>query len=34
VRGNVIRILTPLTIDFDHLDEGLGILETAFEGSL
>jgi 4-aminobutyrate aminotransferase / (S)-3-amino-2-methylpropionate transaminase / 5-aminovalerate transaminase len=34
VRGNVIRILVPLTIDFEHLDEGLGILETAFEACL
>jgi 4-aminobutyrate aminotransferase-like enzyme len=34
VRGNVIRILTPLTIDFAHLDEGLGILEKAFEACL
>lgn len=34
VRGNVIRILAPLTIDFEHLDEGLGILETAFEACL
>jgi 4-aminobutyrate aminotransferase/(S)-3-amino-2-methylpropionate transaminase len=34
VRGNVIRILTPLTIDFAHLDEGLGILEAAFRDSL
>jgi 4-aminobutyrate aminotransferase/(S)-3-amino-2-methylpropionate transaminase len=34
VRGNVIRILVPLTIDFAHLDEGLGILATAFEASL
>jgi len=31
VRGNVIRILAPLTIDMDHLEEGLGILEAAFE---
>ena len=30
VRGNVIRILTPLTIPFDHLDEGLDILAEAF----
>jgi len=29
VRGNVIRILAPLTIPFDHLDEGLGILGAA-----
>jgi 4-aminobutyrate aminotransferase/(S)-3-amino-2-methylpropionate transaminase len=31
VRSNVIRILVPLTIDFEHLDEGLEILKTAFE---
>jgi 4-aminobutyrate aminotransferase/(S)-3-amino-2-methylpropionate transaminase len=31
VRSNVIRILTPLTIPFDHLDEGLVLLEAAFE---
>jgi 4-aminobutyrate aminotransferase/(S)-3-amino-2-methylpropionate transaminase len=31
VRGNVIRILTPLTIPFGHLDEGLGILGKVFE---
>jgi len=30
VRGNVIRILAPLTIPFEHLDEGIGILEQAF----
>jgi len=30
VRGNVIRILAPLTIDMDHVDEGLAILESAF----
>ena len=30
VRGNVIRILVPLTIEYDHLEEGLGILEKAF----
>ncbi|MFT5138828.1 MAG: 4-aminobutyrate aminotransferase/(S)-3-amino-2-methylpropionate transaminase [Lysobacterales bacterium] len=30
VRGNVIRILAPLTIPFDHLDEGLEILAAAF----
>ena len=34
VRGNVIRILTPLTIDMAHVDEGLGILEGAFEACL
>jgi len=31
VRGNVIRILAPLTIPFEHVDEGLGLLESAFE---
>ena len=30
VRGNVIRILAPLTIPFEHLDEGLAILATQF----
>lgn len=30
VRGNVIRILTPLTIPYDHLDEGMGILAETF----
>jgi 4-aminobutyrate aminotransferase/(S)-3-amino-2-methylpropionate transaminase len=30
VRGNVIRILAPLTIDMNHLDEGLEILAGAF----
>ncbi|MBT8046796.1 MAG: 4-aminobutyrate--2-oxoglutarate transaminase [Xanthomonadales bacterium] len=30
VRGNVIRILAPLTIPFDHLEEGLLILKNAF----
>jgi 4-aminobutyrate aminotransferase/(S)-3-amino-2-methylpropionate transaminase len=30
VRSNVIRILTPLTIPFEHLDEGLGKLADAF----
>jgi len=34
VRGNVIRILTPLTIPFDHLDEGLSILEQLIEDKL
>jgi len=31
VRGNVIRILAPLTIPFDHLHEGLAILGKTFE---
>lgn len=30
VRSNVIRILTPLTIPFEHLDEGLGLLADSF----
>lgn len=30
VRGNVIRILTPLTIPYDHLEEGLEILFDSF----
>jgi len=30
VRGNVIRILAPLTIDMAHLEEGLEILDQAF----
>ena len=30
VRGNVIRILAPLTIPFEHLDEGLEILSGVF----
>jgi len=34
VRGNVIRILTPLTIDFAHLDEGLEILGRSFDACL
>jgi 4-aminobutyrate aminotransferase/(S)-3-amino-2-methylpropionate transaminase len=34
VRGNVIRLLAPLTIDFAHLDEGLDILERSFDACL
>lgn len=34
VRGNVIRILAPLTIDFAHLEEGIGLLEKSFEDCL
>jgi 4-aminobutyrate aminotransferase/(S)-3-amino-2-methylpropionate transaminase len=34
VRGNVIRLLAPLTIDYAHLDEGLDILERSFEACL
>jgi 4-aminobutyrate aminotransferase/(S)-3-amino-2-methylpropionate transaminase len=30
VRGNVIRVLAPLTIPFEHLEEGLGILNRIF----
>ncbi len=33
VRGNVIRFLTPLTIGFDTLDEGLDALEAAVKAS-
>jgi 4-aminobutyrate aminotransferase/(S)-3-amino-2-methylpropionate transaminase len=31
VRGNVIRILSPLTIPFEHLDEGLAILGKSLQ---
>ena len=31
VRGNVIRILAPLTIPMDQVDEGLAILRQAME---
>jgi 4-aminobutyrate aminotransferase/(S)-3-amino-2-methylpropionate transaminase len=31
VRGNVIRILAPLTIPMEQVDEGLAILRNAFE---
>jgi 4-aminobutyrate aminotransferase/(S)-3-amino-2-methylpropionate transaminase len=31
VRGNVIRILVPLTIEMAHLEEGLAILRASFE---
>jgi 4-aminobutyrate aminotransferase/(S)-3-amino-2-methylpropionate transaminase len=34
VRGNVIRILVPLTIKSKHLEEGLGIMEEAFEACI
>ena len=30
VRGNVVRILTPLTIPSKHLEEGLDILRDSF----
>ncbi len=32
VRGNVIRILAPLTIDMEHLEEGLAILAELVRG--
>ncbi len=32
-RANVVRILTPLTIGFDTLDEGLAILEQSIEAA-
>ena len=31
VRGNVIRVLTPLTIPLEHIDEGLAILGQSFQ---
>jgi 4-aminobutyrate aminotransferase-like enzyme len=34
VRGNVIRILVPLTIESQHLEQGLEILHSAFASSL
>jgi 4-aminobutyrate aminotransferase/(S)-3-amino-2-methylpropionate transaminase len=34
VRSNVIRILSPLTIPFDHLEEGLEILFDSFAACL
>lgn len=34
VRGNVIRILVPLTIESRHLEEGLAILEKAFDACI
>lgn len=34
VRGNVIRILVPLTIKSKHVDEGLDILEATFRACL
>ena len=34
VRSNVIRILAPLTIPMEHLDEGLAILQQQFEACL
>lgn len=34
VRGNVIRILAPLTIPFEQVDEGLEILRSAFKACI
>jgi 4-aminobutyrate aminotransferase/(S)-3-amino-2-methylpropionate transaminase len=34
VRGNVIRILAPLTIPFEQVDEGLEILRNAFKACI
>ena len=34
VRANVIRILAPLTIEPEHLEEGLGILRRSFEAAV
>jgi 4-aminobutyrate aminotransferase/(S)-3-amino-2-methylpropionate transaminase len=34
VRGNVIRILAPLTIPFEQVDEGLEILRNAFRACI
>jgi 4-aminobutyrate aminotransferase len=33
-RGNVVRLLPPLTIPFEQLDEGLDILEASIEGAI
>jgi len=33
-RGNVVRLLPPLTIPFDQLEEGLDILETSIEAAI
>jgi 4-aminobutyrate aminotransferase/(S)-3-amino-2-methylpropionate transaminase len=33
-RGNVVRFLAPLTIPFEHLDEGLRILEDVFAATV
>ncbi|MEJ2623724.1 MAG: 4-aminobutyrate--2-oxoglutarate transaminase [Pseudolabrys sp.] len=33
-RGNVIRILTPLTIPYEHLDEGIAILKDSLRTAL
>jgi 4-aminobutyrate aminotransferase/(S)-3-amino-2-methylpropionate transaminase len=33
-RANVVRLLPPLTIPFEVLDEGLGILEASIEGAI
>jgi 4-aminobutyrate aminotransferase/(S)-3-amino-2-methylpropionate transaminase len=34
VHGNVVRVLTPLTIPFDHLDEGIAILKDSLRAAL
>ena len=33
-RGNVVRLLPPLTTPFDILDEGLDILEASIEAAI
>jgi 4-aminobutyrate aminotransferase/(S)-3-amino-2-methylpropionate transaminase len=33
-RANVVRLLPPLTIPFEVLDEGLDILEASIEGAI
>ena len=33
-RANVVRLLPPLTIPFEILEEGLGILEASIEGAI
>ena len=32
--GNVIRLLAPLTIDEDELEEGLALLEESLDAAL
>lgn len=34
VYGNVVRVLAPLTIPFDQLEEGLDIFEAALQEAL
>ncbi|MCV3205664.1 aminotransferase class III-fold pyridoxal phosphate-dependent enzyme [Mesorhizobium sp. YC-39] len=34
VHGNVVRVLTPLTIPFNHLDEGIAILKDSLRAAL